>query len=157
MNPCSTQSNLGEIYNPSSGTQSSAQCSNNRGNGRTCTHGACSKSRRDGQSTVGGKCRATGGLEPLQFSWGEDETGLEDQSREQAKQLGGDVQENPVERLNIGETMTTEVETGTALDAATVETEDFRAMITEENTEVVTIESSPEWGGTLIEEEHPEE
>ena len=30
-------------------------------------------------------------------------------------------------------------------------------MIIEENTEVVTIESSPEWGGTLIEEEHPKE
>ena len=26
-------------------------------------------------------------------------------------------------------------------------------MITEENMEVLTIESSPEWGGTLIEEE----
>ena len=69
--------------------------------------------------------------------------------------MGGDVQENPVERLNIGAALTTEVETGAALDAVTVETEDVRAMITEENTEVVTIESSPEWGGTLIEEEHP--
>ena len=30
-------------------------------------------------------------------------------------------------------------------------------MVTEENTELVTIESSPKWRGTLIEEEHPEE
>ena len=71
--------------------------------------------------------------------------------------MGEDVQENPVERLNIGVGLTTEVETGAALDATTVETKDVKAMRTEENTEVVTIESSPEWGGTLIEEEHPEE
>ena len=70
--------------------------------------------------------------------------------------MGGEVQENPVERLNIGAALTAKVETGAALDAATVETKDVRAMIREENTEVVTIESSPEWGGTLIEEEHPE-
>ena len=39
----------------------------------------------------------------------------------------------------------------------TIEPEDDRAMDIEENTNMVTIESSPEWGGTLIEEEHPEE
>ena len=71
--------------------------------------------------------------------------------------MGEDVQENPVERLNNRAALTVEVEIRAALNAATVETEDVRAMITEENMEVVTIESSPEWGGTLIEEEHPEE
>ena len=58
-----------------------------------------------------------------------------------------------MERLNNMEALTAEVETGAALDAAIVEAEDVRAMITEENVEVLTIESSPEWGGTLIEEE----
>jgi len=67
--------------------------------------------------------------------------------------LGEDVQENPVERLNNRAALTAEVETGAALDAAIVEAKDVRAMITEENMEVLTIESSPEWGGTLIEEE----
>ena len=62
-----------------------------------------------------------------------------------------------MERLNIGAALTVEVETGAALDAATVKTKDVRAMITEENIEVVTIEFSSEWGGNLIEEEHPEE
>ena len=71
--------------------------------------------------------------------------------------MGGDAQENPVEILNIGAALTAEVETREALDVAIVETKYVRAMITEENNEVVTIESSPEWGGTLIEEEHLEE
>ena len=71
--------------------------------------------------------------------------------------MGEDVQENPVEILNIGAALTAEVETGAELDAVIVETKDVRAMITEENIEMVTIESSPEWGGTMIEEEHPEE
>ena len=68
-----------------------------------------------------------------------------------------DVHENPVEKLNTRAAVIVEGETGEALDAATVETEDGRAMIIEENTEVVTVESPPEWRGTLIEEEHPEE
>ena len=71
--------------------------------------------------------------------------------------MGEDVQENPVEILNIGAALTTGVETGVALYVATIETEDVIAMIAEENTEVVTLEPSPKWGGTLIEEEHPEE
>ena len=71
--------------------------------------------------------------------------------------MGENVQENPVERLNNRAALIAEVETEAALDAATVETKDVRAMITEENMEVVTIESSPKWGGTLIEEEHPKE
>ena len=62
-------------------------------------------------------------------------------------------QENPVERLNNLDALTTEAEIGAALDAGIVEVEDVRAMITEENMEVLTIEYSPEWGGTLIEEE----
>ena len=53
--------------------------------------------------------------------------------------------------------LTAEAETRAALDVAIVETEDVIAMITKENMEVLTIESSPERGGTLIEEEHPEE
>ena len=71
--------------------------------------------------------------------------------------MGEDVHENPVEERNSRAALTTEGETGAALDAATVEPEDDRAMETEENIEMVTIESSPEWGGTLIEEEHPKE
>ena len=51
------------------------------------------------------------------------------------------------------ESLTIEDETRATLDATTAEAEDFRAIITEENTQVLTIESSPEWGGTLIEEE----
>ena len=61
--------------------------------------------------------------------------------------------ENLVEILNNMEALTTEIEGGAALDAATDEAEDVRATITEGNREVLTIESSPEWGGTLIEEE----
>ena len=61
--------------------------------------------------------------------------------------------ENPVERLNNVEALTTEDDDGEALDAVTAEAEDVRAMITEGNIEVLTIEYSPKWGGTLIEEE----
>ena len=51
-----------------------------------------------------------------------------------------------------------EGEIGAALNAATIEPEDGRAKAIEEHIEPVTIESSPEWeGGTLIEEERPEE
>ena len=58
-----------------------------------------------------------------------------------------------MERLNNMEALTTEVEAGATLDAMIAEAEDVRATITEGNTEVLTIESSPEWGETLIEEE----
>ena len=51
------------------------------------------------------------------------------------------------------EALIAEDEAGAALDAATAEAEDVRAMITEGNMEVLTIESFLEWGGTLIEEE----
>ena len=62
-----------------------------------------------------------------------------------------------MEELNSRVSLTPEGETREALDAMTIEPKDDRAMATKENTELVTIESSPEWGGTLIEEEHPEE
>ena len=51
------------------------------------------------------------------------------------------------------EALTAEVEAGVALDVVIFKTEDVRAMIIEENMEVLTIDSSHEWGGTLIEEE----
>ena len=51
------------------------------------------------------------------------------------------------------EALTAEAEIGEALDVATAEAKDIRAMMIEENTELLTIESSLEWGGTLIEEE----
>ena len=62
-----------------------------------------------------------------------------------------------MEELNNRVALIVEGEIGATLDATTIEPEDDRAMATEENTELVTIESSPEWGGTLIEEEQPEE
>ena len=62
-----------------------------------------------------------------------------------------------MEKLNSRAALTAEGETRAALDVATVEPEYDRAMETEENTEMVTIESSHKWGGTLIEEEHPKE
>ena len=61
--------------------------------------------------------------------------------------------ENPVERLNNVEALTAKDGAGETLDAVTAKAEDVRAMITEGNIEVLNIESSPEWGGTLIEEE----
>ena len=94
---------------------------------------------------------------PSNIVGGGDETGSEDQLGVQAKQLREDVHENPVEELNNRVALTVEGETEATLDATIIEPEDDRAMEMEENTELVTIESSPEWGGTLIEEEHPEE
>ena len=55
---------------------------------------------------------------------------MEDQSEDQAKQLEENAQENPVERLNNLEALTVEAKSGAALYAATVESEDVRAMIT---------------------------
>ena len=49
--------------------------------------------------------------------------------------------------------LTAKVEGRATLDAITTKSEDLRATITEGNTEVLTIESFPQWGGTLIEEE----
>ena len=81
------------------------------------------------------------------------ETRSKDRPGEQEKQLGEDGHENHMQKLNNREALVAEGETRAALDVVTVETKDDRAKITEENTEVVTIESSPKWGGTLIEEE----
>ena len=94
---------------------------------------------------------------PSNIVRGGDETGSEDQQGVQAEQLREYVHENPVEELNNRVALIAEGETGAALDVVIVKTKDGRDMITEENTEVATVESSPEWGGTLIEEEHPEE
>ena len=88
---------------------------------------------------------------------GVDETRSEDQPGAQTEQLREDVHKNLVEDPNNRVTLTTEGEIGVALNAATIEPEGDRAIAMEGNIELVTIESSPEWGGTLIEEEHPEE
>ena len=48
---------------------------------------------------------------------------------------------------------TAEAEAGVALDVSTVEAKVVGAMMTEGDAVVLTIESSPEWMGTLIEEE----
>ena len=90
---------------------------------------------------------------PSNLLEGVDETGSDDQLDDQAKELEENARENPMERLNNMEALTGEAETGATLDAMTVEAEDVRAMIIEENMEVFTIESSPKWGGSLIEEE----
>ena len=68
-----------------------------------------------------------------------------------------DVHKNHVEELNNRVDLIAEGEIQAALDAVTIEPKDDRAMAIEENTKLVTIESSPEWGGTLIEEEDPEQ
>ena len=59
---------------------------------------------------------------------------------------------NPMEGIDILEASAAEAETGAALDAATVEAEAVGAIMTEGDAEILTIESSPEWGGNLIEE-----
>ena len=51
------------------------------------------------------------------------------------------------------EALTAEAEAEATLDGVKAEAEDVRAMIKEGYIEVLTIESSPEWGGTLNEEE----
>ena len=50
---------------------------------------------------------------------------------------------NTGETLTNVEALTAEAEAGVALDFATTEVEDVRAMITEGNVEVLTIESFP--------------
>ena len=78
---------------------------------------------------------------------------MDDQSDDQAEELEENVRENLVERLNNVGALIAEAEAGASLDAATAEAKVVIATIIEENVEVLTIESSPEWGGTLIEEE----
>ena len=95
---------------------------------------------------------------PSNVVGGGDETGSEEeQLGAQAKQLGEGVDKNLVENPDNRVALIAEGEIGAALNAATIEPEGDRAMETEENINMVTIESSPEWGGTLIEEEQPEE
>ena len=52
-----------------------------------------------------------------------------------------------MENTNNRAAQTPEGEIGAASNAATIEPEGGRARESEENTELVTIESSPEWGG----------
>ena len=60
---------------------------------------------------------------------------------------------NTMEGIDILEALETEAETRAALDAAKVEDEAVGAIMIEGDAEIFTIESSPEWRGTLIEEE----
>ena len=63
------------------------------------------------------------------------------------------IEENPVEGIAIIEAPTVEADTGEALDVVKVEPKVFRAIMVEGDVEIFTIESSLEFGGTLIEEE----
>ena len=57
-----------------------------------------------------------------------------------------------MERIDNVEALTVESETREALDATTVEYEAVGAIMTEGDADMLTIESSLEWGGTLIKE-----
>ena len=72
--------------------------------------------------------------------------------------MGEGVDKNLIENPDNSAALTAEGEIGAALNAATIEPEGDRAKAIKENIKLVTIESSPEWGGgTLIEEEQLEE
>ena len=72
--------------------------------------------------------------------------------------MGEGVDKNLMENTDNRAAQTPEGEIGATSNAATIEPEGGRARASEENTELVTIDSSPKWGGgTLIEEEQPEE
>ena len=58
-----------------------------------------------------------------------------------------------MERIENVEAPTAEAETEAALNVVIVEYEDVGAIMTEGDAEILTIEYSPEWGGTLIKEE----
>ena len=60
---------------------------------------------------------------------------------------------NPMERIENVEALAIEAKNGAALNDAIVEVEAMGAIMTEADAEILTIESSLEWGGTLIEEE----
>ena len=76
----------------------------------------------------------------------------------QTDKLRENIDKNLVENSDNRAALEVEGEIGAALNAATIEPEGDKALETEENIELVTIESSPEWGGgTLIEEEQHEE
>ena len=59
-----------------------------------------------------------------------------------------------MERTENVEALATEARTRVALNATTIEVEGVGAIMTEDDAEILTIESSPKWGGTLIEEEN---
>ena len=68
--------------------------------------------------------------------------------------MGEGVDKNLMENTDNRAAQTPEGEIGAASNAATIEPEAGRARASKENTELVTIDSSPKWGGgTLIEEE----
>ena len=58
-----------------------------------------------------------------------------------------------MERIENVEALAIEAETQVALNAATGEDEVVGDIMIEGDANILTIESSPEWGGTLIEEE----
>ena len=58
-----------------------------------------------------------------------------------------------MKRIENVEAPTAEAETGAALNVATIEDEVVGDIMIEGYANILTIESSPEWGGTLIEEE----
>ena len=79
--------------------------------------------------------------------------GAETESEEEEESMEDVAVANPIEEIeNLG-APATEAKAGAALDVATVEAETVGVVMKEEKTEVLTIESSPEWRGTLIEEE----
>ena len=79
--------------------------------------------------------------------------GAETKSEEEEESAKDVAVENPIEEIeNLG-APAAEAEAGVALDAAIVEVEVVGAVMIEENVEVLTIKSSHEWRGTLIEEE----
>ena len=59
---------------------------------------------------------------------------------------------NHMERIDNVEALAIEAETGATLYVATVEAEAMGAIMTEGDLEILTIESSLEWGGNLIKE-----
>ena len=126
----------------------------NRGRSRsTCTLGGCSKPRGACKCIVGGRSGEAGDRIPCNLVGEGDGTGSNDHSDDQAEELEENARENAMERLNNMKALTAEAEAGAALDSATAKAEDVRAKITEGNANVLTIEYSPEWGGTMIEEE----
>ena len=59
---------------------------------------------------------------------------------------------NTMEGIDILEALAAEVETRAALDVGIVEYEAVGAIMIEGDAEILTIESSLEWGGNLIKE-----
>ena len=86
---------------------------------------------------------------------GVDEIVSEQNPINQVEEQGDDATtSNPMERTENVEALATEARTRVALNATTIEVEGVGAIMTEDDAEILTIESSPKWGGTLIEEEN---